>query len=278
MWPSVAPGETHQRDIDSDDENGVRGGLRARHPCRDRDARGLRRVERGRCAAKRHSWSDLLAAGGRGPARRRPVAALVAARQQSSARRCLRSPSCFLFGTGVREVPIGNERVEVLRTLALRRLPQVERRRGLLAAARSTSERCAWPPWRCSSAPAPARIWISPRLLSFDDDAEVRRVAHQAIDAPAHCSARRRVSAHDEKAERAPAWPARRARDVWCKGEAVSVGVQDRRGLLWSRYLVHGDRRGRRGADSRRLGRRHHAGRLGAGAAHGWRLDRGGAA
>jgi len=237
MWPSVAPGETHQRDIHTDDEMGVKEAYAHAIPAETETPAGCAGAS---VVARREGhgttfWLVVAAClvGGTLLLRARPehrnkrfgmpILALV-----------------FLFGTGVKEVPIGNERVEVLRTLALRRMPQAERRRGLAAASRSSSERV-----RLAAIAVLERTGTREDLdlatqLSFDADSEVRRVAHHAMERLRTAPPAERVSAHDKKAGsrlRGLLGGARRL----VQGEAVSVGVQDRRGLLWSRYLVHGD-------------------------------------
>jgi hypothetical protein len=76
--------------------------------------------------------------------------------------------------------------------------------------------------------------------LTNDRDSEVRRVAYQAIERLRTAPPAARIAASDDKAKKRLTTLMGGARRV-LKGEAVSVGVQDRSGLLWSRYLVHGE-------------------------------------
>jgi hypothetical protein len=76
--------------------------------------------------------------------------------------------------------------------------------------------------------------------LSLDSDLEVRRVARQAAERLRTAPPSTRVAASGLGAQRRLRGLLSGARRV-VRGEAVSVGVEDRNGLLWSRYLVHGE-------------------------------------
>jgi hypothetical protein len=236
MWPSVAPGETHQRDIDVDDQQGVQEAYAHALPSETEAAAGCGGsslvVQRthpqgfvfwlmlGACGLLVLYWLRNREMGTRSKV---PLLALV-----------------LLFGSGTNEEPVANERVEVLRTLALRRLPLGERRNGLKAASRSSSDRV-----RLAAAAVLERVGNREDLdlateLSFDDDVEVRRVARQATERLRTAPPAARLEANDNRAQK-------RLRDLiggarrMVRGEAINVGVQERSGLLWSRYLVHGE-------------------------------------
>jgi hypothetical protein len=237
MFPSVAPGETHQRDIDVDDEQGVEEAYSGAIPAQTETvgcsgSSVIVRREQNRGAAFWLTVGAIMIAAGLWLRTRKrngdkrsplPVLALV-----------------FLFGTDMREVPLGSERVEVLRTLALRRLPQWERQRGIMQASRSASAKVRLAAMAVlEKSGTREELDVAARLLS-DDDVEVRRVAHQAVERLRTAPPAARVSGKDERAKRRLSGLFGGARRV-VRGEAVSVGVQDRNGLLWSRYLVHGE-------------------------------------
>jgi hypothetical protein len=236
MFPSVAPGETHQRDIDSDDEQGVEEAYAQAIPS-ETEAQGcggssviVRRGHKHGAAFWLTIGVVMIAAGLWLRTRKKdgkrsalPVLALV-----------------LLFGGDASDVPLGNERVEVLRTLALRRMPTAERHQGIMQAARSTSVRV-----RLAAIAVLEKVGTRDDVdvaarMTLDPDSEVRRVAYQAIEALRTAPPAARVGASDEKAQKRLHALFGGARRV-VKGEAVSVGVSDRKGLLWSRYLVHGD-------------------------------------
>jgi Matrixin len=236
MFPSVAPGETHQRDIDVDDEQGVEEAYAQAIPS-ETEAQGcsgssviVRRGHKQGAAFWLTIGVVMIAAGLWLRTRKKdgkraalPVLALV-----------------MLFGGDTGDVPLGNERVEVLRTLALRRMPAAERHQGIMQATRSSSVRV-----RLAAIAVLEKVGSREDVdvaarLTLDSDAEVRRVAYQAIESLRTAPPAARVGASDEKAQKRLHALFGGARRV-VKGEAVSVGVQDRRGLLWSRYLVHGE-------------------------------------
>jgi hypothetical protein len=237
MFPSVAPGETHQRDIDADDQRGVEEAYGSVIPA-DTEEGGcggssvIVRRERNQGAAFWFTVGTIMIVAGlwlrtrKRPTERRsqlPMLALV-----------------LLFGTEPADVPMGNERVEVLRTLALRRLAPAERTRGIIQAAGSDSAQVRLAAMAVLEKSGTREdLGVAARLLN-DRDSEVRRVAYQALDRLRTAPPAARIAASDEKAKKRLHSLFGGARRV-VRGEAVSVGVQDRRGLLWSRYLVHGD-------------------------------------
>jgi hypothetical protein len=236
MFPSVAPGETHQRDIDVDDAQGVEEAYAEGIPAQTETAgcggsSVIVRREQNRGAAFWLSVGVLMMAVGlwlrtrkRNGDKRSPLPMLALV---------------FLFGTDMREVPMGSERVEVLRTLALRRLPTWERQRGIMQASRSASVQVRLAAMAVlEKSGTREELDVAARLLN-DSDGEVRRVAGQAIERLRTAPPAARVAASDTKAKKRLSSLFGGARRV-VRGEAVSVGVQDRSGLLWSRYLVHG--------------------------------------
>jgi hypothetical protein len=238
MFPSVAPGETHQRDIDQDDKDGVNDAYSHAIPA-DAETAGCGGSSVVARRGKAHGapfWfvlgAGLLTAGLWLRQRRKadgkragvPALALV-----------------VLFGASVPGAePASSERVEVLRTLALRRLPYAQRRAGLLQAVRSDSYEV-----RLAAAAVLERSGTRDDLplaarLSLDSDTEVRRVARQAAERLRTAPPSTRVAASELGSQRRLRHLLSGARRV-VRGEAVSMGVEDRNGLLWSRYLVHGE-------------------------------------
>jgi hypothetical protein len=236
MFPSVAPGETHQRDIDADDEQGVEEAYAQAIPS-ETEAKGcggssviVRRGQNHGAAFWLTVGVVMIAAGLWLRTRKKdgkrsalPVLALV-----------------LLFGGDSGDLPASNERIEVLRTLALRRMPAGEQRHGIAQAARSQSVRV-----RMAAMAVLERVGTREDVdmaarLTTDPDAEVRRVAYQAIERLRTAPPAARVGASDEKAQKRLHALFGGARRV-VKGEAVSVGVSERKGILWSRYLVHGE-------------------------------------
>ena len=237
MFPSVAPGETHQRDIDLDDEMGVEEAYASIIPAETESAgcgtsSVIVRREQSRGAGFWFVFGAALIVTGLWLRRRKragkrsaplPVLALV-----------------FLFGTDIQGQSASSERVEVLRTLALRRLPHAERTRGLVQASRSQSAQVRLAAMAVLEKSGTREdLDVAARLVN-ERDGEVRRVAHQAIERRRTAPPAAHIAATDAKAKRRLTTLMGGARRV-LKGEAVSVGVQDRNGLLWSRYLVHGE-------------------------------------
>jgi hypothetical protein len=119
-------------------------------------------------------------------------------------------------------------------------MPSAERHDGIVHASRSHSVRVRLAAMAVLEKVGSREDVDLAARLTLDSDAEVRRVAYQAIEKLRTAPPAARVGATDEKAQKRLHGLFGGARRV-VKGEAVSVGVQDRRGLLWSRYLVHGE-------------------------------------
>jgi hypothetical protein len=238
MYPSVAPGETHQRDIDQDDQDGVFDAYSHAIPA-ETDSGGCGGASVVARRGKSHGATFWFVVG---------IGLIAAGVWLRSRRRAGKTRSTvpamglvLLFGANLSGAePPASERVEVLRTLALRRMPDAQRRRGLSQAAQSSSEQV-----RLAAAAVLERTGTRDDLplatrLSFDGNAEVRRVARQAADQLRTAPPAARVAARDDSAQKRLRGLLSGARRV-VQGEAVSVGVEDRNGLLWSRYLVHGE-------------------------------------
>jgi hypothetical protein len=246
MWPNVARGETHQRDLDEDDIDGVEMAY----------ARAL--------AAESSSSAGTSGCGGASVIQRRthgggPAIWLLAAgglviaglwlRMRSRQGRGRSGPlfaMVLLFGApfksdtsdpGSRE-----ERVEVLRTLALRRAPISERRLGLSIASRSTSQQV-----RMAAAAVLERSGAREDItlaaeLSQDGDSEVRRVAGLAMERLRTAPPSERVTAEEPSAKKRLNALLDGAEDV-VQGEAVRTGARMERGLIWSKFLVRDEDR-----------------------------------
>jgi Matrixin len=245
MWPSVATGETHQRDIDSDDQAGIEDAYAAGPLSEAESPAGCGGasvvVKRGRSPVPgTYRWLLLGAAG-------------LALAYWLRARGSLEGPSrlgvpafalVMLFGAAPLSgssgsVPVENERIDVLRTLALRRASHAERVKGLAVSVRSESARV-----RLAAAAVLERAGAHDDLplaskLLLDEDAEVRRVAGRALERLRTAPPSETVERETPEAQRRLGRLLRGASAV-VKGEVVSVGVEERRGLHWSRFLVHG--------------------------------------
>jgi hypothetical protein len=134
----------------------------------------------------------------------------------------------------------GNERVEVLRTLALRQLGPTERQAGLASASRSDSAKV-----RMAAAAVLERAGVredrglAARLAS-DPDPEVRRVARAALAQLHSAPPLARVGRDDpEAAERLSRWLD--DADQLVHGEVVLSGARNEGGLIWSRYTLSSD-------------------------------------
>jgi hypothetical protein len=241
MWPNVSRGETHQRDLDDDDQEGAQTAyaqaIAAESSSQKQGCGGASVVVRRDQGMSPTMWlvvgGALVLAGlwlrarsRQGRRRGAPMFALV-----------------LLFGAPFRgestELSATQERVEVLRTLALRRLPAAERRAGLELAARSTSEQV-----RMAAAAVLERTGSREDTglaiaLGADSSPEVRRVAGLATDRLRTAPPSTRLAADAPAAKSRLRALLQGASDV-IEGEAVTAGVRMEDGLVWSRYLVHG--------------------------------------
>jgi hypothetical protein len=242
MWPNVARGETHQRDLDDDDIDGVETAYSMAIAAENAASSGTSGGCGGASVVARRTHGGgpavwLLAGGGlviaglwlrmrarQGRGRSAPLFAMV-----------------LLFGApfksdtsdpGARE-----ERVEVLRTLALRRSPISERRTGLSIASRSTSQQV-----RMAAAAVLERAGTREDItlaaeLTQDRDAEVRRVAGLALERLRTAPPSERIASDAPVAKRRLSALLDGAEDV-VQGEALRTGARMERGLIWSKFLV----------------------------------------
>jgi hypothetical protein len=246
MWPNVARGETHQRDLDQDDEEGVATayGQAVAAEITSSSAPGCVGasvvVRRGRGLSPllwialgvgllgTGLWMRSRARHGKG--RGAPMFALV-----------------LLFGAPLsggdpRPTDASTERVEVLRTLALRHAAPAVRAQGLTTAAGSES-----PPVRIAAAAVLERSGAREDLslasrLALDEEPEVRRMGVLAYERVRTAPPAARLKAESVEA-RARLKSLIGGADEVIEGEAVRAGVHVQDGLVWSRYLVHGRER-----------------------------------
>jgi hypothetical protein len=241
MWPNVARGERHQRDLHEDDETGAETAyaeaLMSESSSESEGCGGasvlVRRgagpapalwIALGMLAIGAGLW--LRSRGRQGRGRGLPMLALV-----------------LLFGAPVTSEPHGgvdNARVEVLRTLSLRRLPPLERSRGLALAAQSPSTEV-----RLAAAAVLERSGVREDAsiaseLSLDHDDEVRRVGRLALERLRSAPPAARIAADSAEAKAQLKALFGESGEV-VRGEAVSVGASLANGLIWSKYLVHGE-------------------------------------
>ncbi len=239
MWPNIARGETHQRDLDLDDEQGVEvayeGPMLA-----DAEAAGgcggssvVLRRPRGPGA---HGWILLGFA--------MFAAGLWLRRRSSGPQRGLTAMGLVLlfaapFEPGI-ESTTDHERVSVLRTLALRRMPLAERQRGLHDAANAESV-----PVRMAAAAVLERVGGREDLdlatkLALDPNQEVRSAGARALARLRTAPPAKRLAASDPEAQARIGKLLDGTLGV-IDGEVVQVGAEMRKGLVWSRLLVHGE-------------------------------------
>jgi hypothetical protein len=241
MWPNVARGETHQRDLDVDDTTGVETAYAqatATETSTSKAGCGGASVvvHRGR-APSPMLW--LLCGGGL-------VVAGLWLRARSRSGRGRGAPLfalVLLFGApfrGDQAESSSQERVEVLRTLAMRRLPATERRAGLAQAAQSESQQV-----RMAAAAVLERTGAREDSslaaeLSLDEDPEVRRIGGLALERLRTAPPSEHIAAEEPAAKARLSALLDGATDV-VQGEAVTIGTRLERGMIWSRYLVHDD-------------------------------------
>lgn len=239
MWPNIARGETHQRDIDTDDRQGVtlayQGPMLA-----DADPVGgcggssvaLRRPQTHGGATWVLAGLTLLGAGLW--LRRRP---------RDSKPKALSALGLVLLFSAPFEHSIqstsDHERVSVLRTLALRRLPATERRAAMNEASLSES-----PAVRLAAAAVLESAGVREDLdiaakLAFDEDANVRAAGKRALATLRTAPPAARLAMHDPKAVKRLDKLLGSSLGI-VEGEVVQVGAEMRKGLIWSKFLVHG--------------------------------------
>jgi hypothetical protein len=234
MWPNIARGETHQRDINDDDEAGVElaYSLAALSEAEPQGCGGssvvLHRSKQQSAGFWFLSGGLLIGAGlwlrsraRRGRSRGVPMMALV-----------------LLFGGGIGDGKESeNERVAVVRTLALRHVPYEARHAELQKRVGSESRQV-----RMAAAAVLERAGaredqgLAARLAG-DADPEVRRVGRLAFEALRTAPPAARVRADDPEAKERLAKLMGGASEV-LSGQAIAAGVSQRNGLIWSRYQV----------------------------------------
>jgi hypothetical protein len=236
MWPNIARGETHQRDISLDDEDGAELAY-AYAPIAELETPGcggsavvMPRAKQGPAGFWFVSGGLLIGAGlwlrsraRRSKSRGIPALALV-----------------LLFGApSLPSSDSDSERVEVLRTLALRRMEPTVRRTELSQRVHSPNRRV-----RMAAAAVIERAGVREEIslasrLAQDADPQVSRVARSAVARLRTAPPATRIRANTAEARARLATLIQDANEV-VAGEAVAAGVQMRGGLIWSRYLVHG--------------------------------------
>jgi hypothetical protein len=236
MWPNIARGETHQRDISEDDEAGVKlaysyAALSEAEPQGCGGSSVVLHRSKQQSAGFWFLSGGLLIGAGlwlrsrarRGRSRGVPMLALV-----------------LLFGgssVGKNSSDPENERVAVVRTLALRHLPYEARHAELQKRVGSESRQV-----RMAAAAVLERAGAREDLdlaakLATDRDPEVQRVGRLAFEALRTAPPAARVGADDPEAKERLAKLMSGAREV-LSGQAIASGVSQRNGLIWSRYQV----------------------------------------
>lgn len=239
MWPNIARGETHQRDLDDDDERGVQVAYDGPMLAETEPVGGcggssvvLRRPR----APGAQAWvlAGLAMLGAGLWLRRRPRAG----KQRTLTAMGLVLLFAAPFQPGI-ESTSDHERVSVLRTLALRRMPAAERHRGLRDASQAESA-----PVRMAAAAVLERVGDREDLdiaakLALDPDDEVRSAGMRALARLRTAPPAARISRNTPEAQQRIGSLLNGAIAV-VDGEVVQVGAEMRRGLVWSRFLVHG--------------------------------------
>ncbi len=239
MWPNIARGETHQRDLDIDDVTGATHAYDG-PMLLDADSAGgcggssvvVHRPRAHGVEAWILAGLSLLGAGLW--LRRRPR------HKRSAALSALGLVLLFAapFEPGI-ESTSDHERVSVLRTLTLRRMGAFDRHRGLTDAVHAKSV-----PVRMAAAAVLERVGTREELglaaqLAVDPNPDVRAAAGRALARLRTAPPATRLSARDPEAVRRVAAFIAGAVEV-VDGEVVQVGTEMRSGLAWSRFLVHG--------------------------------------
>ncbi len=242
MWPNVARGETHQRDLDEDDEKGVTtayadatasdtaaasssGGGCGVVVHRNREMSPTMWLLLGGGLVTAGLWLRARARTGKG--RSAPLLAMV-----------------LLFGAPFpgdsTDGDSSQERVEVLRTLALRRAPLEDRRAGLALAAHSPSAEVRMAAAAVLERSGTREDTTLAAELTVDPNPDVRRIAILAHEHLRSAPPAARISADAPEAKSRLDALFHGAVDV-VQGEAVSAGAHMQNGLVWSHFLVHGD-------------------------------------
>jgi len=239
MWPNIARGETHQRDLDKDDVQGAERAYdgpmlaeaEASAGC-GRSSVALRRPTSGGGRAWILAGLAMIVAGF--ALRRKPRRGERAALTASGLVLLFAAP----FEHGIASES-GHERVSVLRTLALRRLSNEERHNGLVEALKADSA-----PVRMAAAAVLERVGTREELdlaarLAMDDDEEVRAAGARALARLRTAPPAARLKLTDPEAVRRVSALFDGSLDV-IDGEAVQISAEMRKGIVWSRFLVHG--------------------------------------
>ena len=237
MWPNISRGETHQRDLDPDDESGVQvayaGGMLSETEPVGGCAGSSVVIARGRSGGR---WPLLITTF--------VVLALLwhllRERRPSGARSVAVCAFALLFATPY-QTDAGsaeeNERVEVVRTLALRHKDPDQRALGLAQASRSSSVQV-----RTAAAAVLERAGTredrpTAAKLAVDADPEVRRIGRETLARLHSAPPLARITRDDPSAQARLALLFGDSTRL-VAGEAVVTGTHLRNGLIWSRYSV----------------------------------------
>jgi hypothetical protein len=240
MWPNIARGETHQRNLHEDDENGALEAY-AGAPLAETYADGCGRasviVPR---APQSLPWLSLLGA----------LALALAAwrwlkRTADGPRHLRTAGTCAFALLFAGPFDIGrssdeNERVEIVRTLATRRLPPAERQKLLQRAAESRSAQVRMAAAAVLERAGSREDRALAAKLSRDRDPEVRRLGRNALARLQSAPPLARVKRSDPDAQRRLGRMLKNAKKV-VRGEVINVGTRMRKGVIWSRYLLHAE-------------------------------------
>ncbi|MFT3921935.1 MAG: matrixin family metalloprotease [Myxococcales bacterium] len=243
MWPNISRGETHQRDIDVDDESGVEEAYAGAALSETEAPGGCSGssvvVQRG---AGRIGWPVFVTS--------LVVLALLwhllRERRPRGAQGAVACAFALLFAspyqasTGSSEE---NERVEVVRTLALRRLDPLQRQAGLAQAAGSTSVQVRMAAAAVLERAGTREDRAIAAKLAQDSHPEVRRIGRESLARLHSAPPLARIErTHPEAQDRLARLFERATTTI--TGEAVGTGVSVRNGLIWSHYAVQGTGQG----------------------------------